>query len=69
MVFPAKIFSGLIHWFSKKSMDRGPTNKPIMINGKIAGIRILQAIHWARIPKTIIAASSNIIMLFAKNTK
>ena len=47
-------------------MDRGPTNKPIMINGKIAGIRILQAIHWANIPKTIIAASSNIFMLLIK---
>ena len=45
-------------------MDRGPTNNPIMINGKIAGIRILQAIHWANNPKTIIAANSNIFYAF-----
>jgi hypothetical protein len=41
-------------------LDNGPKKRPNKINGKIAGIFILQAIHWAKIPNTIIADSSNI---------
>ena len=38
----------------------GPTNSPIKINGKIAGILNFQANHCANIPKIIIPAKAGI---------